>query len=675
LDLSLAETDNGTFFSWDTTLASDGDWTIRLTTWALDGRIAEDRIYVTVDNVYLMRPYYLETFGHDPIEMVGRAAGTNFQNYTLEYANESTPGTWVFISESSSMVFDGTLGSWDISSVPSGRYIIRLTVNVTDHDSNDTARVVIDKTLLPGWPQRTGNRIDISSAVLADLDGDGTLEVIIGSTDAMVYVWHHNGTLFDGWPQATSWSLYASPAVADVDDDGDLEIVIRSYNTLYVWNHDGTALPGWPAAIPDGTGITSPVISDLDGDGPMEIILSADYLFGMDGRIFVWDHTGTVILTIIRDHRTYSTPSVGDIDGDGDKEIVCGWRDFQVFAWHHNGTVVSGWPQSTDNAVCDSPKLADLDNDGKLEIISRGWQWVYVWYGNGTLYPGWPVQARGGHTNSGIGDIDGDGELEIVIASYDRMYAWDINGMDVPGFPQFFSLVVDTLVIPHYGGSSAILGDIDGDSDIEIIGSTCHSEGDLETMAKLWAWHHDGTPVAGWPKLLSPRLDIFPTAVRSTSALGDVDNDGDIEIVVGGEDGMVYIWDLEGAYNESNIEWGSFQNDPGNTGVYDPEGPVTTDVSASPNPTNGTSIVNLTANVSDIGLGDSNIVAAEYFVDITGTFGTGIGMAAEDGSFNTPVEAVTQTIDISTWPDGVYTLYIHGQDAEGNWGPFNSTVL
>ncbi|MCK4266895.1 MAG: hypothetical protein KAX31_06410, partial [Thermoplasmata archaeon] len=86
-------------------------------------------------------------------------------------------------------------------------------------------------------------------------------------------------------------------------------------------------------------------------------------------------------------------------------------------------------------------------------------------------------------------------------------------------------------------------------------------------------------------------------------------------------------------------------------------------------------IVTLTANVSDLGYGGNNIVATEYFVDVIGADGTGIGMAPQDGAFNEPEEDVTSTIDISAWPDGIYTIYVHGQDAFGNWGACNSTIL
>ena len=98
-------------------------------------------------------------------------------------------------------------------------------------------------------------------------------------------------------------------------------------------------------------------------------------------------------------------------------------------------------------------------------------------------------------------------------------------------------------------------------------------------------------------------------------------------------------------------------------------GPVTSNVVADPNPTNGATSVTLTADINDSTTGNSNIVAAEYFV---GILGTGTSM---DGTFDSPTEAVTATIDVSGWAVGQYTLYVHGKDTAGNWGATESVVL
>lgn len=117
----------------------------------------------------------------------------------------------------------------------------------------------------------------------------------------------------------------------------------------------------------------------------------------------------------------------------------------------------------------------------------------------------------------------------------------------------------------------------------------------------------------------------------------------------------------------------------GMTSADDLLGPVTSGVVADPNPTNGATSVTLMADVSDATTGNSNIVAAEYFVDTVEDNGTGIPMIALDDAFNSPTEEVTAIIDIdidvSAWAVGEYTLYVHGLDSEDNWGETESVVL
>ncbi len=104
----------------------------------------------------------------------------------------------------------------------------------------------------------------------------------------------------------------------------------------------------------------------------------------------------------------------------------------------------------------------------------------------------------------------------------------------------------------------------------------------------------------------------------------------------------------------------------------DSTGPVTQNVAASP----GTgSNVTLSADVDDTTTGNSPISGAEYFIDSLGASATGVAMSASDGSFNSPAEAVTATVDMSGQVPGNHTLYVHGRDTAGNWGAAGSVVV
>ena len=90
-------------------------------------------------------------------------------------------------------------------------------------------------------------------------------------------------------------------------------------------------------------------------------------------------------------------------------------------------------------------------------------------------------------------DIDGDGDLEIVIAGQTRVYAFHHDGTNVSGWPIF---------APGVWSASPIIGDIDGDGDMEILISTS------EEYDKFYAFHHDGTNVSGWPKII-PSVSLY----------------------------------------------------------------------------------------------------------------------------------------------------------------------
>jgi hypothetical protein len=103
--------------------------------------------------------------------------------------------------------------------------------------------------------------------------------------------------------------------------------------------------------------------------------------------------------------------------------------------------------------------------------------------------------------------------------------------------------------------------------------------------------------------------------------------------------------------------------------------PVTSNTSTTPDPSNCAPNITLTATVDDSTTGNSNIQAAEYFIDTIGADGTGTPMAAQDGTFDSPTENVTATVPVGGLSAGPHTVYVHGQDATGHWGTTDSYVL
>lgn len=108
----------------------------------------------------------------------------------------------------------------------------------------------------------------------------------------------------------------------------------------------------------------------------------------------------------------------------------------------------------------------------------------------------------------------------------------------------------------------------------------------------------------------------------------------------------------------------------------DTVGPNTSSVVLTPNKTNGSVNVALSASVSDSSNGGSNIQTAEYYIDSTS--GTAHAMTAVVAPFDSVTEAVSATIapaSLAALSSGSHTIYVRGQDAAGNWGAFNSATL
>ncbi len=446
--------------------------------------------------------------------------------------------------------------------------------------------------LMPGWPVRVPCHPNFSpsrGAALADLDDDGKLEVICGSTSNQLYVWRYDGTSFPGWPKALSGMNQYAPAVADVDLDGEYEIAVTtrgltSGGQVYLFSENGANEPGWPVSgLVGGNFNDSPTLADIDGDDTLEVIVGErDYpvghlhVFRHDGR----EQRGSWPCSL--DHVPAMGAAVGDINLDMTQEIVYSSYN-SLYVLESDGSILPGWPVTMPNArnfSYQSPALADVDADDTLEIVvamHKQGGGCYVFRHDGTVQAGWPaVFPRWTYCPPTVADLYRTGELKVVCGlqgiiggTADVLYAYDDKGVTLAGFPVYGD-----------GGAEChmAVADVDEDADMEII-HTSNMMTTADSLGYLYAVHHDGSAVSGWP--LRPRGFTY----LNGATVADVDGDDSLDIVAvsacGGEMDVT-IWEAGVPFDRTSWEWPTYQFDMQRTGLY--QTPTTGFSGQSPGP-------------------------------------------------------------------------------------------
>jgi len=176
-----------------------------------------------------------------------------------------------------------------------------------------------------------------------------------------------------------------------------------------------------------------------------------------------------------------------------------------------------GWPfilNISTGINSQSINVADINDDGFIELILPFHDKIYAWAYDGNLLNGWPIQPSYNHRGTALGDLDNDGNLEIVCVFCELgvISIFRYNGQEVTvGWPK------------SVGGSiihSPVLEDIDNDGELEIIS--------MGNRYEVYAWNFDGSKVPNWPVDLSP----YGSGGLNSIAVGDVNRDGFKEVVI-----------------------------------------------------------------------------------------------------------------------------------------------
>jgi len=237
-----------------------------------------------------------------------------------------------------------------------------------------------------------------SSPALFDLDGDDAKDIIFGTCysegDNQLVAYRHDRTLVAGFPYVTGpGKILSSPTVADLNRDGTWEIIIISkYHQLHVVQQDGSSYPGFPITFMAATEHTpSAAVGNFDTDDHLEIVAIAT-LNSQEADLYIIDTSGGTSGQPLPGWPqqlhgvSEASPVVGDIDGDGTPDIVHGIGGLHeespnnLYAFKGNGEPVDGFPITLGAPLRNSPIICDLDYDGDVDIVYGSWDLLmHVW--------------------------------------------------------------------------------------------------------------------------------------------------------------------------------------------------------------------------------------------------------------------------------------------------------
>ncbi|MFH1850682.1 MAG: S8 family serine peptidase [archaeon] len=666
---------SGVMHTMDTSLRADGIYALRLTVYPTDGNPIQKKETIEINNVYISSPAdeseVPDLYGE--LDILGRAAGANFDRYVVEYGQGKSPDTWFtdgisLANDGLEPIVDDILATIDIPTMIANTGVGYKTIRITMFSGDVVSGHSVYVTAIlhqEGWPKQAN--MDIRGApTIADIDADGDMELLVGFSDRKVYAFHHTGEIVAGWPPGTTGVIDSTPAVADIDDDGYLEVFAGSRDgKMYGWHHDGTQIGGWPQDTwytlrssakvdsiwgwcnfgPCSNGICvdpagsvgnctdadgnnkfvrgvaydpiTTIADDCNGTSVVEGLCHRDgYAISRQDPCYYGCSNGACIIpepeeskygcvdddggknvyqrgtTYIPGEASYEdychnaeyvleyycstkemsgdyvgsikdSPTIGDVDGDGDLEIAAGVAEVQaitdptgqgnqVYLWHHDGTLVDGWPVTiyysgeNPNGVYGTPTLIDLDDDGDLEIVAASESSsLQIWHHDGTPFEGdWPKIFSGYAFNMDyqptIADIDLDGSLDILVtravvtdpvdwtdSHMTYIYAYRADGSSLPGFPI-------TMTENYTVHSSPVVGNLDDDPELEIalpIDYSYRNNTKLTITSYMQVRNHDGT--VAWQREVPRYLPWWGYYARDTPTIADADGDGDPEILIG----------------------------------------------------------------------------------------------------------------------------------------------
>lgn len=429
----------------------------------------------------------------------------------------------------------------------------------------------------------------IPKADLIDIDADGDVDVFVTQVDGRLTLFRNAGTGSSPdfqWETDSFENLFVGQwsRFADLDDDGDYDLLVnRPGSRVGYFANIGSASSPMFSWVTDelldafGAPILSedpsvPFLADIDGDGDLDFFtgrsLGTVALYTNSGSpashefTFTTDVFEDIVIVTPGLRRLHGASSIAFEDIDNDLDLDLFWGDFFSSGLYYlenlgtpfdpdiPDTTTSTYPRrelltSGFNAPLFSDLDGDMDSDLLIGVLYRDVDLDNFWYyrNDGSRDSAHFLLATknfihqidvGRQSRPITVDIDADGDEDLFMGSYDGRLLFYRN----TGTSSSAVFVRDTtLTIPVNADefiAAPAFADLDGDGDFDIVIGFF--------TGRMAFFENTGTPAAPTFSLVTSHLGTIDVGNNAAPCFGDLDNDGDLDLMTGRSDGLLRVY-------------------------------------------------------------------------------------------------------------------------------------
>ena len=364
----------------------------------------------------------------------------------------------------------------------------------------------------------------MTAATVADIDGDGLGEILIGGMNAVI-AYDGDGNRLWEWPTTTRFCTYPAVLVRE----GEKPLIYAADNAGNFMCLDGQGKEVWHARMNAASNWSAAVVADVNGDDRPEVIQTDD-----DGGVYAFDAlTGKAVWKVAAKGGIGSSPSVGSLSGARTPEVVVATEDGFL-------TVIAGdgspaWERQLGRGLMGPVIFTAGDGAGRVvvgshdgEVFCLGSKGDLVWQHSA----GSPLDA-----SISVGDIDLDGRADIFLVTT----AGTVERLGEDGG------VIWRLDVHMRSDASGAIADVNGDGKLEYI-LCLHA-------ARLLVLDDGGGVIFDYDLKVNNAYNATPTFGDVTKASPGLEM-----VICGGDGGKLFCFGTP-APNDAVVQWGAYRRD------------------------------------------------------------------------------------------------------------------